>query len=348
MRTEYFIAMDTHCRTTDVCIKTGGGKLIRREHTQTTIPHLRAIIESVPKPRRVTFEESGIAGWLYRSLKPFADEIIVCDPRRNAYIAKDGDKDDTIDAQKLNDLYRSGHLRIVHQNDSSEQAACKQLVGIYHHRVGHRVAEGSRLLALGKRWGVMLTSGMLMESNARKNLQERFEAAKVPAGMIAAALELWDGYELAVSQEESRYKQLCQMVRDNPMMRRVAELPGYGPVRSATLVAYWQTPWRFKSKPALFKYNGIGLRRQSSGDGYEYLRVEQACNHQLRNVVIGAAETAIKQKENIFARRYGQWIQNGLSPKNARRNVARDMAACIWGMWKTNTAFDPDRIPELS
>jgi len=109
MRTEYFIAMDTHCRTTDVCIKTGGGKLIRREHTQTTIPHLRAIIESVPKPRRVTFEESGIAGWLYRSLKPFADEIIVCDPRRNAYIAKDGDKDDAIDAQKLNDLYRSGH-----------------------------------------------------------------------------------------------------------------------------------------------------------------------------------------------------------------------------------------------
>jgi len=240
MRTEYFIAMDTHCRTTDACIKTAGGKLIRREHTPTTIPHLRAIIESVPRPRRVTFEESGIAGWLYRNLKAFADEIIVCDPRRNAYIAKDGDKDDAIDAEKLNDLYRFGKLRVVHQSDSSEQAAKKQLVGMYHHRVVHRVAEGSRLLALGKRWGLLLTSGMLMESNARENLRQRFESAMVPVVMIAAALELWDGYERAVAQEESLYMQLCKMVRENQMMRRVAELPGYGPIRSATLVTYWE------------------------------------------------------------------------------------------------------------
>jgi hypothetical protein len=26
MRTEYFITMDTHCRTTDVCVKTRRGK----------------------------------------------------------------------------------------------------------------------------------------------------------------------------------------------------------------------------------------------------------------------------------------------------------------------------------
>ena len=348
MRTEYFIAMDTHCRTTGACIKTAGGKLVRRVHTQTTIPHLRVVIESVPRPRRVTFEESGMAGWLYRNLKPFADEIVVCDPRRNAYVAKDGDKDDVIDAEKLNDLYRGGHLRVVHQSDSSEQAGKKQLVGMYHDRVAHRVAEGSRLLAFGKRWGSLLTSGMLTESNARENLRQRFESAKVPVEVITAALELWDGYELAVSQEESLHKQLRKMVTSDLMMRRVAELPGYGPVRAATLVACWETPWRFKSKPALFKYNGIGLRRERSGDGYEYIRVEQACNRQLRNVAIGGAKTAIEQKENIFARRYVQWMQRGLSPKNARRNVARDQLAAIWGMWKTNTAFDPDLIPSLS
>jgi len=78
-----------------------------------TTPHLREVIESVPRPRRVTFEESSMAGWLYRNLVAFANEIVVCDPRRNAHIAKDGDKDDAIDAEKLNNLYRSGHLRVV-------------------------------------------------------------------------------------------------------------------------------------------------------------------------------------------------------------------------------------------
>ena len=41
-----------------------------------------------------------MAGWLYRNLTGVADEIVVCDPRRNAHIAKDGDKDDAIDAEK--------------------------------------------------------------------------------------------------------------------------------------------------------------------------------------------------------------------------------------------------------
>ena len=51
MRTEYFITMDTHCRTTDACVKTARGKLVRREHLSTGIPQLRQLIESVPRPR---------------------------------------------------------------------------------------------------------------------------------------------------------------------------------------------------------------------------------------------------------------------------------------------------------
>lgn len=347
MRTEHFISMDAHCRTTDTCINTAAGKPVRRTRTATTIPHLRQIVESVPRPRYLTFEESSIAGWLYRGLKDLVDEIIVCDPKRNAHIARDGDKDDPIDAEKLNHLYRSGHLRKVHQSDSPQQAANKQLVGMYHDRVSHRTAEGARLLALGKRWGLLLTSSMLMESDARANLQKRFEQAQVPASMIDAAVNLYDGYELALGQEQTLHQSLSQMVKDNLVMRRTAELPGYGIVRSATLITCWETPWRFKSKSALFKYNGIGLVRQKSGDGYEFIRVEQECNRLLRNVVIGAAQRAIDQKENLFAKRHARWIQNGLSPKNARRNVARDLVATIWGMWKTNTAFDPSLLPEM-
>src|SRR5216684_1372224 len=124
MRTEYFITMDTHCRTTDICVKTASGKLVKREHVSTGIRQLREVIESVPRPRRV------------------------------AFVAKDGDKDDPIDAEKLNDLYRSGYLRTVHQLDESKKAAAKQVIGMYHDRVKHRVAEGNVLLALCRRWGV--------------------------------------------------------------------------------------------------------------------------------------------------------------------------------------------------
>lgn len=339
MRTEYVITMDTHCRTTDVCVKTTRGKLVRREHLATGIPQLRELIESVPRPRRVAFEEGSMAGWLYRNLKGTADELIVCDPRRNALVAKDGDKDDPIDAEKLNDLYRSGHLREVHQLDSNEKAAVKQLVGMYHNRVTHRVAEGNQLLALGRRWGVMLSRSKLME-DGQEWLEARLQEVKVPQRIIEIATALWRSFEQAVEQEETLYKQVSQIARSDKVMSRVAELPGYGPVRSATLISYLDTPWRFKSRTALWKYVGIGLRREKSGNGSEFICVEQSCNRLLRNVVIGAAQNAIMQKENVFAERYARWIQAGLSSRNARRNVARDQVTAVWGMWKSDKAFD--------
>jgi transposase len=347
MRTEYFITMDTHCRTTDACIKTGGGKLVRREHVSTGIPQLRKVIESVPRPRRVAFEEGSMAGWLYRNLKGCADEVIVCDPRRNALIAKGGDKDDPIDAEKLNDLYRGGYLKEVRQQESAEQAGVKQLVGMYHDRVEHRVGEGCRLLALGKRWGVMLKRSMLLGAKAAEDLRQRLKDGGVPQRICALAEGLREGFEQASQQEQRLYEEVCRLVAADKMMRRTAELPGYGPVRSATLISSLDTPWRFKSKSALWKYVGIGLHREQSGS-VEILCVEQACNRLLRNVTVGAAQSAIDQKENVFAERYGCWLKAGLSSRNARRNVARDQVTAVWGMWKSDRDFDPSLLKALS
>ena len=337
--TVYFITMDTHCRTTDVCIKTGAGKLVRREHLATAIPQLRASIESVRRPRHLAFEEGAMAGWLYRNLKECVDELIVCDPRRNAHVAKDGDKDDSIDAEKLNDLYRGGYLRPVHQVDAPEKAAVKQLIGMYHDGVKRRVADGNYLMALGRRWGVVLRSSELLE-NGEQGLRKSLEQAKVPASVLSLAEMLRVRYQQAIEQEQSLYQQVCRLARADKVMSRVMELPGYGPVRAATLITYLDTPWRFKSRSALWKYVGIGLHREKSGESLWIMRVEQACNRLLRGVVIGAALHAIEQKENVFAERYARWIQAGLSPRNARRNVARDQVTAIWGMWKSDKAFD--------
>ena len=344
MRTEYFITMDTHCRTTDICVKTASGKLVKREHVSTGIRQLREVIESVPRPRRVAFEEGSMAGWLFRNLKESVDELIVCDPRRNAYVAKDGDKDDPIDAEKLNDLYRSGYLRTVHQLDESKKAAAKQVIGMYHDRVKHRVAEGNVLLALFRRWGVVASRTRLMKSDGQSWLKTQLSEAKAPSTAMDMALDQFKSFERAAEQEQSLYKQVCVMARTDTRMARLRELPGYGPVRAATLIAYLDTPWRFKSKSALWKYVGIGLRREKSGSGPDHLRVEQCCNRLLRCMVIGAAQNAIDQKDNVFAERYTRWMQAGLSKRNARRNVARDQVTAIWGMWKTDKAFDPKLI----
>jgi len=44
------------------------------------------------------------------------DELVVCNPRKNALL-KDGNKSDRIDARKLADLLRTGMLRPVYHGD---------------------------------------------------------------------------------------------------------------------------------------------------------------------------------------------------------------------------------------
>jgi transposase len=346
MRTEYFITMDTHCRTSDICIKTRTGKLVKRVHVSTRIPQLRAVIESVSRPRYVAFEEGVLAGWLYRELRACADDIVVCDPRRNAHVAKDGDKDDAIDAGKLNDLYRGGFLRRVHQTDHAERAATKQLIATYHDRVVHRVGEGLRLVSLCRRWGLLLGRANLDDVGGRDGLLKMLENSKVPQSIRQACGQQWDSFTKAREAELFLYEEVCKLARTDKMMVRVAELPGYGPIRAATLICYLDTPFRFKSKSALWKYVGIGLHREKSGGSLDVICVEQQCNRLLRNVTIGAAQSAIDQKENVFARRYVHWVQSGVSPKNARRNVAREQVTAIWGMWKSDKAFEPKMLSE--
>ena len=53
----------------------------------------------------VTWEEGTWAAWLYDLLQPQVQEVVVCNPRRNALL-KEGSKSDKVDARKLaaNDL----------------------------------------------------------------------------------------------------------------------------------------------------------------------------------------------------------------------------------------------------
>jgi len=369
VRTEYFITMDTHCRTTDACVKTGRGKLVKRQRMPTTITDLMAFIQSIPQPRHVCFEEGPLAGWLYRNLRHEAKTMVVCDPRRNAYVGKDGDKDDPIDAEKLNDLFRAGLIRPVHQNDSGDRAAFKQLAGAYHQSVSRRIGEANRLIGLAKRWGLLWNTDLLLQADSKNFLKAKIAAAGAPQS-VQAIVELWvDGVQQSARTEEALSKRLNQIAHSNELIKRLMKLPGYREIRATTLVAYLDTPWRFKSREALWKYCGIGLRREKSGDGPEYLKVEQQCNRTLRGVVIGAAQSAIDQmtkKEkasknedhlnqenhdetvNVFARRYARWIKQGISPRNARRSVARLMTTAAWAMWKNGTAFCPQWIDKES
>jgi transposase len=338
MKRSHFIGMDVHCLFCEIAVVDDKGQVVRRERADTTIAALAPILESVPRPRFLTIEEGPLAGWLWRNLRPLLDDMTVCEPRRNRLIAHDGDKDDDIDGEKLAQLLRGGYVKSVHQCASEEQAVFKQQVSLYHHRVRQRVREAQRISALFRQHGVMIRERAFVTAEDRAVLVKRLPANALLAEAIAL---LWKSYDAAVLYEEQWRARLTKLAQQHEVARRFEALPGFGWIRSATLFAYLDTPWRFRSKAALWKYLGIGLERSRSGNGPEHLGVPKMVHRLLKSTILGAAQSAVAQGQNPFADLHRRWMDQGLSPRLARRNVARSLAATLWGLWKNGSVYEP-------
>lgn len=344
MSTVHVIAMDTHSQTTDICIKTRANTPGKCCRVRTTIPEIAAVIRQVPGTRELVLEEGPLAGWLLRHLQPHVTRAVACDGRKNALIAKDGDKDDPIDASKLADLYLGGFIRPVHHPEHPERCVLKQTVGLYHEPVGHRVAQANKLMGLLKQWGIMAREKDFPTPEALTDVLLALGEDPQAATVARHVHLLWRGHQEACRQENLLHKELVTLAQAQEVVVRWQEVPGIGPIRGITLYAYLDTPWRFKGKRQLWKYMGIGLVREKSGAGHARVHVDRGCNYLLKNVILGAAATVIQMRNGVFYARYQRWREAGLGLKNARRNVARDLAATLLAMWKNGRTFDPQLV----
>ena len=340
--TDYYIALDVHCAFSEMAVVTQSGKLVHRNRLPTSIPAIREALASVRSPRRLTFEEGPLADWLSRELRDHVHELVVCEPRRNHWIARDGDKDDPIDARKLADLYRGGYLKRVHQPSSLKRSLLKQHVSLYHDRVRERVRQGHQLVGLFRRHGVFVKATALIDEEAWIGQVRRLPCERTLHRGVERIRSI---YLLMIEQEDSLRKELTGLAHQEEPIRRFQELPGIAWIRAVTFYAYVDTPWRFRSKAALWKYCGIGLERRHSGNGPLRMRLSRRGNRRLKDVLLGAAKSAIAQADTPFADKFRYWVEEeGLPVPHARRNVARCLAATLWSLWKTGEQYDSSRV----
>lgn len=319
MERSYVIALDTHCTFTEIGVLTPGGRLTHRGRCPTAIPDLAKRIADVSRPRHLVLEEGPLADWLMRHLRPHVDEVLICDPRRNHLIAKDSDKDDPIDVEKLARLYRGGYVKAVHHPESLARMVFKRHVGLYHDSVRARVRLANRVMAEARLYGVFVSEAKFSEPKERRGFEEQLPASPMVRSDVRWLLHAYDAAaERAAGMRES----LIRHAKKESMIVRFHALPGVKWIRASTFFVYVDTPRRFPSKQALWKYLGIGLERRHSGAGPERVQVPRRVHRVLKSTILGAAKSAIRSRENPFAEQHERWIDGGMTPRNARRNVA--------------------------
>ena len=153
-----YIGADVDGKKTNLAVEKNG-RIVQELCVPTTIPSLLVALESIRRPRKLAFEEGPMAHWLARNLRPAVDELVVCDPRKNGLINRDGDSDDVIDARKLATLLRGGYLRGVYQSDNDAHVLLKQWVGLYCDRVKDGVRQVNKIRGLCLRHGLRPARG---------------------------------------------------------------------------------------------------------------------------------------------------------------------------------------------
>ena len=338
----YYIGADVHKQTTTIAVRQNK-KIINMITIPTKIDKIIEFLDQFQGRKHLAIEESSLSAWLHCHLHDKVYKLIFCDPRRNHLICNDSDKDDPIDAAKLTELLANDSLRQIHHIDNKEHLALKQWANLYHDRVREKTRQQLKLQGCAMQEGIHISSSFVKDIQKRKTwLRE------LPNRSLARQLEvLYQGLDTCVSQVALAEAQITKEAKKFPIIQQWQKLPGIGPVRSITLYAYLETPWRFKTKSKLWKYCGVGLNRCQSGTDRKgrpkpaRLKMNPRCNRTLKNVVMGAAQNIIDKGDNLFKRDYERMVANGMTHSNAQHTLARKLLTIIWGMWKSQKSFDP-------
>jgi transposase len=348
--TTYYIGADVHSNSTELAIERNQ-QIVQRYKLPTNITALSNVLDTLKGKKHLAIEEGPMSGWLYRNLNKKVDQLIICDPRRNKLIDSDGDKDDKIDAAKLACLLRGNFLRPVYHSDDQSRAELKHWVNLYHDRVIDAVRNINKIRGCCRMYGISIPRLIVRNAEARDAW-----LSKTSNQTLACQLNmLWLGYDATSQQVRIARRLLSKLSSRYKIIKFWGDLPGVGLIRATTLFAYLDTPWRFKKRNKVWKYCGVGLVRITSGTDSKgrpkpaRLQLPWAANRTLKNSIMGAATSAIKQKNNLFRQYYERMLENGIIPANARHAVARKMLTVMWAMWKTNSRFDESmcRIPDI-
>jgi len=288
----------------------------------------------------VLIEECEIAGWVRSVLKPRVRQVVVSDPRQNAWIAKGTDKSDKVDAAKLAHLNRMGSYKEVFHTDDADIAAFKMLVKHYDKTTRRLAAVKSQIKGLLRGQGIITTGAAVYHSGRNRAL------SKVDGNMIRLAIE--QDYALLDYLEAAQQVSRRNVVKASalfPIIARLKEIPGVGDITAARFVAYVADPHRF-NKGALNRYSCLAVVDRTSGNSHLGRRcLNKDGNSALKDVSNTIFHAAIScTKPNGIKAFYAKSLRRTTDRDKARLNTQRKILALMLAIWRNEERYSDDRV----
>ncbi len=325
-----------------VAIRTDGSIKVNRSFA-TSEASLRAAFADQDGGIHVHLEAGELAPWAASVIAPLVTRVVCSHPQSNAWIAKDADKCDRVDAYKLAELLRLNRFQEVHYAPDQPRRNFKQLVQHYDELTGQQARLKTKLKARLRMQGVIVTGERLFSSTGRKPV-----LAQVESGELRTALtQLYTVLDQSVAAQEQARRLMLRAAQAFPEIRIFRTAPGVGPIGACRFSAYVHTPSRFSTTRKLWKYCRLSVsHRSSNGKPLRRPRLDRCGCGRLKDVSRKAFDAAIRSRQdNGFKRAYQRALETTHDATHARLTVQRKIVSTLRAMWLTMTPYCDELMP---
>jgi transposase len=293
----------------------------------------------------IGMEACGAAHYWARELGKLGHEVRLIAPQHvKPYVKRN--KNDGRDAEGLCEAMSRPTMRFVPVKTTEQQAAL-MLTGVREQMVARRTQIGNMIRGYAAEFGITTAKGL---DKIEPLLAEIAQDESVP--VLARDLFALHGREYAQLQAELKAieARLRAWHRANPDSRRLAEIPGIGPIGAPELVMKTPDPGAFTSARHFAAWIGLTPKDHSTAGKTRLGKITRAGDERLRSVLVAGATAVIKQA--MQGRGHpSPWLVALLKrkpPKLAAVALANKNARIAWKLMMTGQSYDGTRMQATS
>lgn len=336
-----YIGIDLHSKTSTIGYMNHQGEYLGQQRVQTTATNLINQVVAIPgHVKKLTLEQSNMAFWAAELLGDYVDELIICDPRRNALVSAGENKNDRLDTLALCTLLRLGQLKEVWR---PRQMGLRRLFFYQvkeYYRLTKSLAIHKRQLRDGLRhWGI---NGKVVKADYDRP-QELLAGVdnKLLAEEFAEKIE-------CIQYLSGRKKRQLQRVEKTGAsfweIKEFMKIPGIGPVGAHTFSGYIQTPHRFRRAGQLIKFCKLAVRKfTSDGKNVRSERLSKSGHGRLKNLAHICWKSS-SRADNEVNRYFHDCLDCVGDEVHARLTTQRKILITMWALWKNEQPYDPKKL----
>lgn len=316
-----------------------GKVLLRKQLKRSEMASYFATLE----PCLIGMEACGSAHHWARKLAGYGHTVKLMAPQFVKPYVKTN-KNDMADAEAICEAVSRPNMRFVAVKNIEQQS----ILSVHRARQGFvkaRTAQANQIRGLLSEFGIVIPQGI---GSITKRVPEILEDGEngMPGVMRRLIERLTDNLKEMDRQAKELEAQIQHWHREHEASRKLAEIPGVGPITASAIVASVGDAREFKNGRQLAAWLGLVPRQNSSGGKQTLLGISKRGDTYLRTLMIHGARSVMRVAEHKAEP--DSWMRKLMGRRNnnvAAVALANKNARIVWALLAHDRQFHPDYTP---